>query len=247
MFPYIGCAGWSLSSRFSDFAGEGSHLERYSRRFHAVEINSSFYKPHQTKTYARWAASTPEEFRFSVKLPKTITHELKLQNCESQLDQFQSQVIGLGEKLGPVLVQLPPSLRFELGAANEFLIQLRDRFDSSIVWEPRHPTWFSSEAENLLAEYRIARVAADPPPVPAAAAPAGWTGLVYFRLHGSPRMYYSAYDDDYLADLSERLKQICDQSIECWCIFDNTAAGAAVKNAVELQRGCGLTASRPHD
>lgn len=247
MTPYIGCAGWSLSSRTIDFAGEGSHLHRYSQNFSAVEINSSFYKPHQTKTYIRWADSTPHGFRFSVKLPKAMTHELKLRDCESQLDQFQTQVIGLGEKLGPVLVQLPPSLHFDLRVASEFVTQLRDRFDSAIVWEPRHPTWFSSEAENLLAEYRIARVAADPPPVPAAASPAGWTDLVYFRLHGSPRMYYSAYDQEYLVDLSDRLKRMCDQSIECWCIFDNTAAGAALENALELQRSCGLTTILPHD
>lgn len=236
MVPYVGCAGWSLSSRSSLFGSDGTHLERYSQHFPAVEINSSFYKPHQTKTYARWADCTPAKFRFSIKLPKLITHDMRLQNAQSELQLFQSQVIGLGEKLGPLLVQLPPSLKFELPVANRFMIQLRDLFDSSIVWEPRHPTWFCSESENLLADFNMARVAADPAPVLAAASPAGWKELVYFRLHGSPRMYYSAYDEHYLTDLAERLGQLCEQSIECWCIFDNTAAGAALENAMEVQR-----------
>ncbi|MFP3449077.1 DUF72 domain-containing protein, partial [Pseudomonas sp. SIMBA_067] len=82
------------------FADEGTHLQRYASRFNAVEINSSFYRAHQPKTYERWAQSVPASFRFSVKVPKRITHELRLQRCETALDEFLEQCLHLGEKLG---------------------------------------------------------------------------------------------------------------------------------------------------
>ena len=97
----IGCAGWSLPrAESSRFAAAGSHLERYASRFDAVEINSSFHRPHRPATYARWSASVPPAFRFSVKLPKAITHVLRLQDAGDPLATFLSEVAGLGEKLG---------------------------------------------------------------------------------------------------------------------------------------------------
>jgi uncharacterized protein YecE (DUF72 family) len=264
---YIGCAGWSIPKEHAaQFPGEEdaestgqlsghlSHLERYALRLPAVEINSSFYRSHQPGTYARWAASTPEHFRFSVKIPRQITHGNRLQGTEELLAQFLAEVEALGPKLGPLLVQLPPSLGFEAPVAAAFFQDLRARFDGSVVCEPRHPTWFGAEAEQLLQQFRIARVAADPPvPVPEAVHPGGWGGLVYYRLHGSPRTYYSAYSEEYLAALAETLKtaQMTTQmpatseqtdaidtssSIpkEIWCIFDNTALGAATANVLSL-------------
>jgi uncharacterized protein YecE (DUF72 family) len=80
----IGTAGWGLDRRYAaHFPEAGSHLERYSRALNAAEINSSFHRPHRRSTYERWAASVPAEFRFSVKLPKTITHERRLVGCEA--------------------------------------------------------------------------------------------------------------------------------------------------------------------
>ena len=96
----------------------GSHLERYGAILNAVEINSSFYRPHRTATYERWAASVPEDFRFAVKVPKAITHERRLKDVGDLLDRFLSEVSGLGPKLGPLLVQLPPSLSFQAGIAD---------------------------------------------------------------------------------------------------------------------------------
>jgi len=97
----IGTAGWSVPSRYAaEVPPGGSHLERYARRLNAVEINSSFYRPHQHKTYARWAQSTPPGFRFAVKVPKAITHESRLADCGARLDRFVAEVAGLGDKLG---------------------------------------------------------------------------------------------------------------------------------------------------
>jgi uncharacterized protein YecE (DUF72 family) len=227
----IGTAAWNIPKEHSSaFPAAGSHLERYSAIFNAVEINSSFYRPHRTATYERWAASVPEDFRFAVKVPKAITHERRLRDVGDLLDRFLSEVGGLGPKLGPLLVQLPPSLGFQAGVADCFLSEFRSRIDGGIVCEPRHGSWLTPEVEALLAELRIARVAADPAPVSGADAPGGWRALAYYRLHGSPRIYYSAYNPEYLAANAERL--IRHAAAEVWCIFDNTAAFAATSDAL---------------
>jgi uncharacterized protein YecE (DUF72 family) len=230
---HIGTAGWSLPKEVRGaFPDQGSHLERYAAVFSAVEINSSFYRPHLVSTYERWANSVPDSFRFAVKVPKAITHERRLRAGGEQLDRFLSEVSRLGPNLGPLLVQLPPSLSFEVGVADKFLEDLRGRTSNPIACEPRHPSWFTYEVNALLAELRIGRVAADPAPVPDARRPGGWRGLTYYRLHGSPRVYYSAYSNEDIQAVVTQLTTRAGEGSECWCIFDNTAAGAAVPNAL---------------
>ncbi len=231
----IGCAGWSLPRReWPRFPEAGTHLQRYAARFNAVEIDSSFYRPHLRKTYQRWAASVPEHFRFAVKLPKTITHIKRLHDAHEALTAFLDQVAGLGDKLGCLLAQLPPSFAFDPMVAGAFFAECRDRHDGGIACEPRHPSWFTVGADALLKQHRVARVAADPARVPQAATPGGWTGLVYYRWHGSPRMYYSAYDDAQLDALAKNVRTYSLVDAQEWCIFDNTALGAATRDALEL-------------
>lgn len=233
----IGTAGWSIPKpHVEDFGREGSHLQRYARRFSAVEINSSFYRPHKPATYARWAASVPPGFRFAVKVPREITHTRKLVAIVEPLEQFLAETQALGDALGPLLVQLPPSLRFDDGAVGGFLAVLRARFDGKVVCEPRHPTWFTAAVDTLLAEFQIARVAADPAPVPQAACPGGWQGLVYRRLHGSPRMYYSGYLPAYLDVTAQYIREATLSGQDQWCIFDNTALGEATHDALALMQ-----------
>jgi uncharacterized protein YecE (DUF72 family) len=228
-----GTAGWSIPREHAaPFPMAGSHLERYGAVFNAVEINSSFYRPHRLATYERWAASVPEDFRFAVKVPKAITHEHRLENVSDLLDRFLSEAGGLGPKLGPLLVQMPPSLSFQPDIANQFLSELRSKVEGSIACEPRHASWFTPEVETLLVELRIARVAADPAPVPGADEPSGWRGLSYYRLHGSPRIYYSAYSPEYLSAVAGLLTRNVAAAVETWCIFDNTAAFAATGDAL---------------
>ncbi|MPR10369.1 DUF72 domain-containing protein [Microvirga tunisiensis] len=229
----IGTAAWSIPKEHAaPFPVTGSHLERYGAVLNAVEINSSFYRPHRPATYERWAASVPEGFRFAVKIPKAITHERRLKDVSDLLDRFLSEVSGLGPKLGPLLVQLPPSLSFQHGIADRFLSQLRSRVEGGIVCEPRHASWFTPEVDALLDELRIARVAADPAPVPGADEPGGCRSLSYYRLHGSPKIYYSAYSQEYLAAIAEVLARDAAIGVETWCIFDNTAAFAATGDAL---------------
>lgn len=229
----VGCAGWAIPKACVQyFPSKGSHLERYAARFAAVEINSSFYRPHQPATYARWGATVPDPFQFAVKVPKQITHVSRLSDL-SALDQFVSEAQALGEKLGPLLVQLPPSLAFDARTVKRFFRALRQRVTGPVVCEPRHASWFTSETENAFKEFQVARVAADPPPLPQGAEPGGWDGLVYYRLHGSPRKYYSEYPTAYLDALVPKLAQAA-RSVPTWCIFDNTAAGAATVNALAV-------------
>jgi uncharacterized protein YecE (DUF72 family) len=228
MSIYIGTAGWSLRTEHKTlFGAGGSHLARYATRFNTVEINSSFYRPHRRATYERWAATVPDAFRFAVKVPRTMTHTARLKD-PSLLDGFLEQVSGLGGKLGPLLVQLPPSLAFEEAVARNFFSALREQHAGAVACEPRHAGWFGKAAESLLQKFHIARVAADPAPVAGAERPGGWDGFAYVRWHGSPKIYYSDYSDAQLAKLAQRLGP------GDWCIFDNTAEGAATPNALWL-------------
>jgi uncharacterized protein YecE (DUF72 family) len=232
----IGCAGWSIPKEAtSRFAAEGTHLVRYSQSLNCSEINSSFYRPHKNETWERWANSVPADFRFSVKAPKAITHEARLDCNTEVLSAFLRQIRFLHDKLGPVLFQLPPSLEFDDTITRRFLSQLRDLYSGDLVWEPRHSTWFDESADDLLKEFEIGRVAADPACVPAAARPGGFFDITYFRLHGSPQLYYSEYADAFLNDLAAQLADLASKS-RVWCIFDNTASGFATRNALELTR-----------
>jgi uncharacterized protein YecE (DUF72 family) len=238
----IGTAGWSIPSRSKEaFPPAGSHLERYASVFSGVEINSSFHRPHATRVYEKWAALTPPDFRFSVKLPRAITHEGRLRKAKEPLERFLSETAGLGPKRGPLLIQLPPSLELDTRVARRFLGLLRDRHNGVVVCEPRHASWFTPTADALLTLFQVGRVAADPSPLSGAAVPGGWTGspgngrvpTAYYRLHGSPRKYWSRYPPERLAGWAEALACL-PAGTDGWCIFDNTASGAAAENALEL-------------
>ena len=230
----IGCAGWNLPrDQWPMFAAEGTHLQRYASQLTAVEINSSFYRSHRPKTYQRWAESVPAGFRFSVKLPKRITHVQRLQDCEPLLDEFLGQCTALGDALGCLLVQLPPSLAYDEAMATAFFSALRPRYGGALVLEPRHASWQNAQA--LLVEQQVGQVAADPAAIPGGDVPGGWRGIEYWRWHGSPRIYHSAYDIPRLQALAQQVQLATQAGREAWCIFDNTASGFAVGNALALQ------------
>lgn len=240
----VGCAGWAIPRiAAARLATEGSHLARYAAAFDAVEINSSFHRPHAATVYARWAATVPRDFRFAVKAPRTITHEHALVDADEELARFLDQVSGLGTKLGPLLVQLPPSHEHEPRVAARFFRALRARFDGLVALEPRHRSWCSPEADRMLVDLAIARVAADPP-AGGCGEPGGSSAFRYVRLHGSPRVYWSSYDAADLGALGDRLRALA-ATAPVWCVFDNTAAGAASLNALDLRARLGAPRARP--
>ncbi|KQW43660.1 MULTISPECIES: DUF72 domain-containing protein [unclassified Roseateles] len=230
--PVIGTAGWSIPAKTaSAFPAEGSQLQRYANLMRCAEINTSFYRPHRPQTYEKWAASTPADFRFAVKCPKQISHECRLDGADALLARFAEEAGGLGPKWAVLLVQLPPSLQLDASVAKRFFKRAHAVFGGVIVCEPRHASWFTPEAEKLLIKSEVARAAVDPAKWPGADAPGGWAGLRYYRWHGSPRVYWSSYEAEWLQARARELTSDAD----CWCIFDNTASGAALQNALQLQ------------
>jgi uncharacterized protein YecE (DUF72 family) len=233
----IGTAGWAVPRELAPATRSGqSGLERYADHYDAVEINSTFYRLPLARTVERWRDTTPAHFRFTVKVPQTITHEAGLVGARSELKSFCRLLDGFGPKLGALLVQLPPSLTFDAGAAGRFFAALNALREAPVVVEPRHPTWFGARAVALLLRHGVERVAADPARVPGAGEPTFTGAVSYFRWHGSPRMYFSVYEPDRIAALAARLRELArtHPARSVYCIFDNTGLGAVPVNAQEL-------------
>jgi uncharacterized protein YecE (DUF72 family) len=225
--PIIATAAWSIPKKVADrFAQEGSGLTRYASVFDGVEINSTFYRRHKASTFARWAESVPDSFRFAVKIPKEITHTRAMKDIAEPFGTFLEDIAPLGKKRGPLLCQLPPSIAFDADALDSAFNTVRNADGGPIVIEVRHKSWASAEALDLLKSYAINRVLADPAPV--------WptedfdTPPKYVRLHGKPKIYYSSYADEEIRSFSDLL------AADSWCVFDNTASGAAIENALTL-------------
>jgi uncharacterized protein YecE (DUF72 family) len=231
----VGTAAWvnPPNERLSRLK-ELSHLAHYAMAFNFVEINSSFYRSHRRLTYERWRDQTPAGFGFSVKLPRSVTHECALRRYRQELRQFVEEVEGLGQKLRVVLVQLPASLPFEAGVATRFFKSLTDICPSRIACEPRHASWFTERADTNLRTHGVARVAADPARAVGGDSPGGSMRLVYYRLHGSPKVYYSAYSLDFVTRVAGQMKRLSSRTKEICCVFDNTARHESWPNAQQL-------------
>lgn len=237
----IATAGWALPGPLQErFPEGGSHLERYAGLLDGTEINRTFRRTPRAATLERWARSVPAGFRFAVKCPAAITHERRLVGTGDELDALLEALAPLGDRLGPLLVQLPPSLAFDGRRAEGFLRALRARRAGPDAIEPRHPSWLEPGAERLLARHRMARVAADPPRADGGDRPGGFRGLAYFRLHGSPRPYYSAYREAGDLDAwAERVRAAAREARAVWVVFDNTAAGEGTGDALALRERLG--------
>ena len=232
----IGTAGWAIPAAVREaLRREGTALERYAACFDSAEINSCFHRPHRRSTYQRWAESVGPDFRFAVKLPKLITHERRLIACRHEIARFAEETEGLGGKRGPVLIQLPPKLAFDSDTADAFFVEMAEILPGPMVCEPRHESWVSAEADALLTRHRVSRVAADPARVPALAEPGGCRNRAYYRLHGSPSIYRSLYGPERVARHAAIVAALAAGGTESWTIYDNTASGAALADALALR------------
>lgn len=196
-----------------------------------VEINTSFYRNHKAHCYRKWANEVPDDFRFSVKLSKELTHVEKLEKCGWQLEQVIPPILELGEKLGCLLVQLPPKLEFSSKIVEIFLKDLRSLYSGPVVIEPRHATW--KKSLKLLGKFDCVLVRPDPnPTVNLEESVFGNNEIYYCRLHGSPQMYRTLYTIQTL----ERFLTLLEQSParNKWCVFDNTMFGHGTINALEF-------------
>jgi uncharacterized protein YecE (DUF72 family) len=229
----VGLAGWSNppAQRIARRPDQ-THLSCYAAHFSCVEINSSFYRPHQGATYARWRDETPAQFRFSVKMPRSITHESHLKRCSAEIASFYEEIAHLQPKLAVVLVQLPPSLEFNGRMVRAFFKTVPRVRGTKLVCEPRHESWFTKASEDALEDAGVSRVAADPARFPGAEVPGGARRFAYFRWHGTPRLYYSKYTEPQLAIFAATIKR--SKATEIWCVFDNTALHAAWDDALQF-------------
>lgn len=226
---YVGTAAWSIPKIAAEhFPIVGSHLERYSLRLNAVEINSSFYKDHKAKSYKKWADSTPDNFRFSVKLNRRFTHECNLEIEEVDLMNNLKDISELGEKWGVLLIQFPKSQDFHFDHMKFFYRTIRKVFKGSVALEARNLSWMSAESVSLMKQYKISKVIADPEQCPGEVE----GEIKYYRLHGSPEIYKSNYEDD---DLNKLYEEMNHATTDVWCIFDNTTFGHATNNAVTIK------------
>jgi uncharacterized protein YecE (DUF72 family) len=229
----VGLAGWSNppAKRF-ERASDQTHLSYYAAHFSCVEINSSFYRAHQCATYARWRDETPAPFRFSVKMPRSVTHESHLKRCAAEVARFYEDIAALQPKLAAVLVQLPPSLEFNGRAVRTFFSSVPRLRGTKVVCEPRHSSWFTSAVDRTLRDAGVSRVAADPARCPGAEIPGGARRFAYFRWHGAPHLYYSKYSEARLAAFVATVRAT--KASEVWCVFDNTARHAAWDDALKF-------------
>jgi uncharacterized protein YecE (DUF72 family) len=229
----VGLAGWSNPpEKRAERNAAQSHLAFYAGHFSCVEINSSFYRPHRSATYARWRDETPAAFRFSVKMPRSVTHESHLKRCGAEVERFYGDIRALQPKLAVVLVQLPPSLEFNGRTARSFFKSMPQLRGTKLVCEPRHPSWFTNAAEGVLRDAGVSRVAADPARCPGADVASGARRFAYFRWHGSPHLYYSKYSEARLAAFATTVRKA--KASETWCVFDNTAGHAAWDDALKF-------------
>lgn len=185
----VGVAGWNNppERRIKRRQGQ-SHLTYYAKHFSCVEINTSFYRSHRKETYERWRDSTPESFRFAVKMPRSITHDCALRGARRQISQFFAEIEGLCPKLAVILIQLPPSLAFVARTVRAFFNFLPRLPATFLVCEPRHISWFSKSADAALRRAVVSRAAADPSRADGSGLPGGARQIAYFRWHGSPKM-----------------------------------------------------------
>jgi uncharacterized protein YecE (DUF72 family) len=241
---HVGTAGWgNPPAKRPERNSSETHLKFYSRHFDCVEINSSFHRRHRQSTYARWRDEVPERFRFSIKMPRSITHESRLTRCAAEVAEFYEDAMALQPKLGVVLVQLPPALEFDSDTVRAFFASVPRIDRVTVACEPRHPSWFTREADNELRDAQVSRVAADPARCAGADGPGGSTRLAYYRWHGAPHIYYSKYSKTRLAAFADSVANT--DAVESWCIFDNTARHEAWDDAQNFMAAAATAGKAP--
>jgi uncharacterized protein YecE (DUF72 family) len=221
-----------------EFAG-ASRLRYYASLFSSVEINSSFYKVPQTTTVEKWRESVPPGFRFTFKVPKTVTHAKGLQFAVEDLERFAAAVAGAGEKKGCLLVQLPPSVKRERQEELEGLLEcLHDNAPGwKIAVEFRHVSWYEGAVYRVLQSYGATMVVQD---LPASATPLVQVAedFTYLRFHGPEGGYRGSYEDSFLAGCADRVVAGIKAGREMYVYFNNTL-GNALENLQTLNRKVG--------
>lgn len=237
----IGTSGWSYKHwrevLYPADVPQRRWLEYYAGQFDTVELNATFYRLPSEKTFEGWRERTPENFRFAVKAPRAITHRKLLADCRDDLNRFLGRVDLLGDRAGPILVQLPPSWECDLPVLREFLGMLPG--EGRFAFEFRTRTWLCDDVYEALGEHNAAVVRVSAPRYPDAEADTG--DLKYLRMHGEEKLYTSKYSDESLAAWADTVAGWVDDGKAVFAYFNNDVEGHAVADARALR---GLVAER---
>ncbi|HIE33949.1 MAG TPA: DUF72 domain-containing protein [Candidatus Altiarchaeales archaeon] len=235
---FIGTSGWCYNHWVGRFYPENLYsyrwLEYYMKKFDTVELNASFYRLPREKTFENWRKRTPENFLFSVKMNRFVTHVKRLLESKNELKNFFSRVSKLEEKCGPILIQLPPSLEFEMSRTEKFLRELEKNYRNyKFTIECRNETWFNKGVYDLFKEYSIALCISDTPNYPYVEKITA--DFVYVRLHGHEVLYASNYSEEQLQDWASKIRKWNNKDLDVYVYFDNDADAYAVFNALRLK------------
>jgi len=231
---YIGTSGWRYEHWngpvYPETMKPDDWLAHYAGTLRTVEVNSTFYGLPGKRSVDSWLAATPPGFVFAVKASRYLTHMKKLKDPHAGLDRFLEAVRPLGDRLGPVLFQLPPRWRCNSERLDAFLAALPP--GHRYAFEFRDPSWHTEEVIGLLrrrnAAFCVFELAGERTPRHVTA------DFVYVRLHGPDAAYQGRYDDRALKRWSDCITEWCDNGLDVYCYFDNDEAGYAFENAVRL-------------
>jgi uncharacterized protein YecE (DUF72 family) len=238
---YVGTSGWTYDHWKGLFYPEKLAKNRwfnyYAERFPSVEINATFYRPFADSTYNKWREQVPPGFRYVMKAPKQVTHTKLLNDVEADLEDFWRSASLLEDRLGGVLLQIAPSMPYDLGRLHAALQALGDPTRAAV--EFRNKVWDTPEVRALLEQVGAALVSVDSPQ----SRPTEWvTGrLGYLRLHGRERWYSADYSDADLADFAALLGRMAGRGAEeVYVFFNNDIGGYAPHNALALMKMLGV-------
>jgi len=241
---YIGTSGWGYNEWQDIFYPQdykkSEWITYYAKFFNTVEINSSFYNLPKKETFKNWAAKTPENFLFSVKIPRYITHIKRLIDCSESLNKFFNAAEGLGEKLEILLFQLPPNMKFDIERLNNFLKILKKYYinfkntanNLLCAFEFREESWFCQKTYDLLNEYSFGIVISHSSCFPYHEVITG--NFCYLRMHGSKELYSSSYSDEELRKVADFINKNKINNISSYVYFNNDFHCYAVNNAKTL-------------
>lgn len=232
---FIGTSGWSYAHWRDAFyppsLATGDFLAFYASLFPVVELNSSFYHLPREATIARWVSVTPRHFRFALKASRVLTHRLRLRDCAEPLGLFLRLARGFGDRLGPLLFQLPPGLHCDAALLADFLEFLPR--DLRLTFEFRHQSWYNEAVFALLATHRVALCFHD---FRGCEAPHELTSsFVYVRLHGPQAPYTGSYNSAQLASWAGLVDTWASSGRDVYVFFNNDVGAHAVANARQLR------------
>jgi len=237
--PFVGTSGWSYDHWKEIFYPAGlasaKRLGHYSEHFNTVEVNATFYRLPRDTTFEKWRTGTPEDFVFALKASKLITHNRKLRGVKPDVSRFLAGAQILGGKLGPILFQLPPSLKKNVRKLSSFLKLLPKGCRFAV--EFRNDTWSDDEVYDALRKSGAAYCIVSAPGLGSNVT--ATADFAYVRFHGSKKWYAHLYAREELKWWAGRLKRFLKEGMDVYAYFNNDFEGYAVRNALELKKMLG--------